>query len=198
MSLFRMTPERRLPILRTDFSVLDSEFSSVRERFDAEMRRMEDEMSRFRTQMSQREHEFFSKTTTQKQSSTQQSSASPEAETTHRSEVRAWLDGMNSPLIQDSTSGKVLKLRFDVSEYQPEEIVVKTVDNRLQVQAKHEEQTDSSSVYREYNREFLLPQGTDPEQIKSALSKDGVLTIEAPIPSALEGTKERMIPIDQA
>jgi len=26
-------------------------------------------------------------------------------------------------------------------------------------------------VYREYNREFLLPQGTDPELIKSSLSK---------------------------
>uniref|UniRef100_A0A1W7RB70 Alpha-crystallin B chain n=1 Tax=Hadrurus spadix TaxID=141984 RepID=A0A1W7RB70_9SCOR len=196
MSLFRMAPERRLPILRTDFSVLDSEFSSVRERFDAEMRRMEEEMSRFRTQMTQREHEFFSRTSTESKTTTQ--SSSPEAETTHRSEVRAWLDGMNSPLIQEGTSGKILKLRFDVSEYQPEEIMVKTVDNRLQVQAKHEEKTESSSVYREYNREFLLPQGTDPEQIKSALSKDGVLTIEAPIPSALEGTKEHMIPIDQA
>ena len=27
------------------------------------------------------------------------------------------------------------------------------------------------TVYREYNREFLLPQGTDPELIKSSLSK---------------------------
>jgi hypothetical protein len=26
-------------------------------------------------------------------------------------------------------------------------------------------------VFREYNREFLLPQGTDPELIKSSLSK---------------------------
>ena len=40
---------------------------------------------------------------------------------------------MASPLIQDGAHGKELKLRFDVSRYAPEEIVVKTVDNRLQV-----------------------------------------------------------------
>jgi len=49
-------------------------------------------------------------------------------------------------------------------------------------------------VYREYNREFLLPKGVNPELIKSSLSKDGVLTVEAPLP-AIELTQERTIPI---
>lgn len=48
-------------------------------------------------------------------------------------EVNTWLDGLNSPLIQEQGDGKMLKLRFDVSQYQPEEIVVKTVDNKLLV-----------------------------------------------------------------
>ena len=52
----------------------------------------------------------------------------------------------------------------------------------LQVQAKHEEQSQGKTVYREYNREFLLPAGTDAEQIRSSLSKDGILTVEAPLP----------------
>ena len=77
---------------------------------------------------------------------------------------------------------KELKLRFDVQDYAPEEIMVKTVDNKLLVQAKHEEKGEGRSVYREYNREFLLPAGTDPETIRSSLSKDGVLTVEAPLP----------------
>jgi hypothetical protein len=47
--------------------------------------------------------------------------------------VRTWLDGFSSPLIQDEGENKLLKLRFDVSQYQPEEIVVKTVDNKLLV-----------------------------------------------------------------
>lgn len=40
---------------------------------------------------------------------------------------------ISSPLIQEDGDNKVLKLRFDVSQYTPEEIVVKTVDNKLLV-----------------------------------------------------------------
>nr|CAH7750664.1 unnamed protein product [Callosobruchus chinensis] len=107
--------------------------------------------------------------------------------------IRTWYDDLNSPLIQEHGDSKQLKLRFDVSQYAPEEIVVKTVDNKLLVHAKHEEKTESKSVYREYNREFLLPKGTNPEQIKSSLSKDGVLTVEAPLPAIASG--EKLIPI---
>ncbi|XP_011299737.1 alpha-crystallin A chain isoform X1 [Fopius arisanus] len=126
----------------------------------------------------------FTSTTTH---NTQNSSLSPQQDS------RTWLDGLNSPLIQDEGDNKTLKLRFDVSQYTPEEIVVKTVDNKLLVHAKHEEKTESKSVYREYNREFLLPKGTNPETIKSSLSKDGVLTVEAPLPAL--GYGEKLIPI---
>ncbi|XP_025988912.1 alpha-crystallin B chain isoform X1 [Solenopsis invicta] len=126
------------------------------------------------------------KSTTTQQSTQNSSSLSPQHD-------HAWLDGLNSPLIQDEGDNKMLKLRFDVSQYTPEEIVVKTVDNKLLVHAKHEEKTESKSVYREYNREFLLPKGTNPESIKSSLSKDGVLTVEAPLPAI--GSGEKLIPI---
>lgn len=63
----------------------------------------------------------------------------------------------------------------------------------VKVHAKHEEKSDSKSVYREYNREFLLPKGTNPEAIKSSLSKDGVLTVEAPLPAL--GGPDKLIPI---
>jgi len=54
----------------------------------------------------------------------------------------AWLQGIRSPLIaEESGAEKELKLRFDVSQYSPEEIMVKTVDNKLLVHAKHEEST---------------------------------------------------------
>ena len=33
-------------------------------------------------------------------------------------------------------------VRFDLSQYTPEEIIVKTVDNKLLVQAKHEQNKD--------------------------------------------------------
>lgn len=180
--------KRNIPIKLGDFSVIDTEFSNIRERFDAEMRKMEDEMSRFRSELMNRESNFFKSTTstTTQQQTSQNSSLSPQHDST-------WLDGLNSPLIQDEGDSKMLKLRFDVSQYTPEEIVVKTVDNKLLVHAKHEEKTESKSVYREYNREFLLPKGTNPESIKSSLSKDGVLTVEAPLPAI--GSGEKLIPI---
>ncbi|XP_058810754.1 protein lethal(2)essential for life isoform X3 [Phymastichus coffea] len=182
--------KRNIPIKLGDFSVIDSEFSNIRERFDAEMKKMEDEMSRFRSELMNRESNFFkstTSTTTQHSSNQNQSSLSPHHDN------NAWLDGLNSPLIQDEGDNKMLKLRFDVSQYTPEEIVVKTVDNKLLVHAKHEEKSDTKSVYREYNREFLLPKGTNPETIKSSLSKDGVLTVEAPLPAL--GAGEKLIPI---
>jgi len=157
--------DRRLNIKLSDSSVLDTEYSSIREKFDSEMRRMEDEMSSFRNQLMRRQEDFFK---------------SP----TSASSGGNLLEGISSPLIQDSGDGKNLKLRFDVSQYAPEEIVLKTVDNKLLVHAKHEEKSETKSVYREYNREFLLPPGVNPELIRSSLSKDGVLTVEAPLPQA--------------
>lgn len=73
-------------------------------------------------------------------------------------------------------------------------ICLLTLSFTLQVHAKHEEKSDTKSVYREYNREFLLPKGTNPESIKSMLSKDGILTVEAPLPAL--GAPEKMIPIE--
>ncbi|EEZ98629.2 protein lethal(2)essential for life isoform X2 [Tribolium castaneum] len=182
---------RDIPIKLGDFSVIDTEFSSIRERFDAEMRKMEEEMSKFRSELMNRESNNFFRSTT---STTTQSSHNSGLDVAQRpSEVRTWYDDLNSPLIQQDGNDKCLKLRFDVSQYAPEEIVVKTVDNKLLVHAKHEEKTESKSVYREYNREFLLPKGTNPEQIKSSLSKDGVLTVEAPLPAITAG--ETLIPI---
>jgi len=166
-----------IPVKLGDFSVIDDEFSSIRTRFDAEMKKMEEEMSKFRNDLMNRESNLFGQPMI---------AASPGA-------AGAPLEGISSSLIQQDGDSKQLKLRFDVSQYTPEEIVVKTVDNKLLVHAKHEEKSDSRSVYREYNREFLLPKGTNPEAIKSSLSKDGVLTVEAPLPSVASG--ETRIPI---
>ena len=133
-----MAPERKVHVQRSDNNLIDQEFSSIRTRFEDEMKKMEEEMNRFRTQLMDRERTFFgsnlSSSTANNNSTTQRSfgreleSSAPSTKTTH------WLDDINSPLVQDSPDGnKVLKLRFDVTQYAPEEIVVKTIDNRLQV-----------------------------------------------------------------
>ncbi|XP_053600084.1 heat shock protein 30C isoform X1 [Plodia interpunctella] len=198
--------KRNIPIKLGDFSVIDTEFSSIRERFDAEMRKMEEEMSKFRSELMNRESNNFFKSTTRSynfesvssggvtKSSESSTTSSQHSDSRQLAEPSHW-DSLNSPLIQDEGDGKSLKLRFDVSQYTPEEIVVKTVDNKLLVHAKHEEKSDTKSVYREYNREFLLPKGTNPEAIKSSLSRDGVLTVEAPLPQL--AITDRNIPIQQ-
>lgn len=178
--------KRNIPIKLGDFSVIDTEFASIRERFDSEMRKMEEEMAKFRSELMNRESNFFETT-----SSTTTSNAASALKHPHNTQVQ----DISSPLIQEDGDNKVLKLRFDVSQYAPEEIVVKTVDNKLLVHAKHEEKSDTKSVYREYNREFLLPKGCNPELIKSSLSKDGVLTVDAPLPPQALTAGETMIPI---
>lgn len=180
--------KRNIPIKLGDFSVIDTEFSSIRERFDSEMRKMEDEMAKFRSELMNRESNFFETT-----SSTTSSNAASALK--HPQQQSTQVQDINSPLIQEDGENKVLKLRFDVSQYAPEEIVVKTVDNKLLVHAKHEEKSDTKSVYREYNREFLLPKGCNPELIKSSLSKDGVLTVDAPLPLQALTAGETMIPV---
>jgi len=193
-----MTSERQINVARSNHSVLDNEFDSMRERFENEMHRVEDEMQRLR-------HEFEGYKPSRPYSSTSNGSrAAPMGDRHYDRGVPAptnggslmstkpiydpYLDNLRSPLIKDESDGKTLRLRFDVAQYRPEEVTVKTVDNRLLVHAKHEEKSASRTVFREYNQEFMLPSGTNPELISSTLSTDGVLTVEAPLPQlAIQG-----------
>lgn len=42
------TPERRIDVTRSNYSVIDNEFDSMRDRFEIEMHRVENEMQRLR------------------------------------------------------------------------------------------------------------------------------------------------------
>merc|ERR1719239_39016 len=90
------------------------------------------------------------------------------------------------------------KIHVNVKEYKPEELVVKTVDNnKIQVEAKHEEKTSNGQSYstKSFSQSFTLPKGVNPDSISSALSKEGVLTISAPLPPALKNNSEKLVPI---
>ncbi|KHN84422.1 Heat shock protein beta-1 [Toxocara canis] len=194
--------ERNINVSRSNYSVIDNEFGNMRDRFEQEMRRVEEEMQRLR-------REFEGYTPSRPQGIAGDNRAS--SFSSHREESRRYessssqaggsivppaakdmmavrptydpyFENLKSPLIKDESDGKTLRLRFDVAQYKPEEVTVKTVDNRLLVHAKHEEKTPQRSVFREYNQEFMLPRGTNPELISSTLSTDGVLTVEAPLP----------------
>lgn len=82
---------------------------------------------------------------------------------------------------------RVAKLLFrfqvilDVQQFSPDEIIVKTVDNNIIVEAKHEERKDEHGfITRHFIRRYILPSSHDSLQVTSSLSSDGVLTITAP------------------
>lgn len=103
-------------------------------------------------------------------------------------------DGI-SKVQYDDDSYKIL---VNVDGFEPEELIIKTVGNTVHFEAKHEQQTSDGHSYtsRNISQSFTLPRGVDPEAVTSSLSKDGVLTIAAPLPPALKmQNNERLVPI---
>ncbi|XP_068620723.1 protein lethal(2)essential for life [Battus philenor] len=84
---------------------------------------------------------------------------------------------------------------LDVQQFSPEEITVKTSNNCVVVEGKHEEKQDEHGfVSRQFTRRYILPSGYDTADLVSTLSSDGVLTIAAPKrPPPNSG--ERIVPI---
>ncbi|GFT67818.1 protein lethal(2)essential for life [Nephila pilipes] len=89
------------------------------------------------------------------------------------------------------------KVMLNVSHFKPNEIDVKTIDNSIVIHGKHEEKSDEHGfISREFTRRYMLPEGTDPQTVKSSLSQNGILTIEAPKKTnEPPPNNERVVPI---
>jgi HSP20 family molecular chaperone IbpA len=86
---------------------------------------------------------------------------------------------------------------MDVAQFKPNELTVKTVDNTVVVEGKHEEREDDHGfIQRHFIRKYTLPKGYDVKDVVSTISSDGVLTVKAPPPSknGIE-RKERIVQI---
>ncbi|KAJ8384934.1 hypothetical protein AAFF_G00197420 [Aldrovandia affinis] len=88
------------------------------------------------------------------------------------------------------------RINLDVSCFSPREVTIKTRGGYLEISGNHEDRQDdygfvSKYFSRKYNR---LPAGADLRHIRSALSADGVLSVEAPLP-AHEIPVEIIIPV---
>lgn len=88
---------------------------------------------------------------------------------------------------------------MDVSQFKPNELTVKVVDNTVVVEGKHEEREDGHGmIQRHFVRKYTLPKGFDPNEVVSTVSSDGVLTLKAPPPPSKEQAKsERIVQIQQ-
>eukprot|EP00062_Callorhinchus_milii_P011705 gi/632957925/ref/XP_007894749.1/ PREDICTED: heat shock protein beta-1 [Callorhinchus milii] len=109
-----------------------------------------------------------------------------------------------SPLTRQQSTGlseiKVTsdtwKISLDVSHFAPEEITIKTKDNYVEINGKHEERQDEHGfISRCFTRKYLLPPNVDTGLINSSLSPSGVLAVEAPLPKAAIKSAEVTIPI---
>lgn len=113
-----MSQEKKLQVSKSDESHIDKEFQTIRRKFDEEMQKMEEEMVRFRGSLIDHAKTVDSR---------------PLSPASRRREMSSFTDKFESPLIKETSGGKLLKLKFDVTDYAPEEIVVKTIDKKLQV-----------------------------------------------------------------
>lgn len=92
----------------------------------------------------------------------------------------------------------MLQVNLDVQQFKPDQITVKTVDNTVVIEGKHEERQDEHGyISRQFQRRYVLPDNVDPAAVVSALSSDGVLTISAPKKQQSLPQNERMVPIVQ-
>lgn len=84
----------------------------------------------------------------------------------------------------------------DVHLFEPNEISVRTIDHTIIVECKHNERADEHGmVQRRFVRKFNLPTEYDMTTVKSSLTKDGILELEAPKPKT--HSEEREIEVEQ-
>ncbi|PAV83529.1 hypothetical protein WR25_19890 isoform A [Diploscapter pachys] len=73
---------------------------------------------------------------------------------------------------------KEYSVSLDVSQFEPEELKVNIVDNVLVVEGKHAEKTDRyGQIERNFVRKYILPPSVKADEIRSELSKEGVLKV---------------------
>jgi HSP20 family molecular chaperone IbpA len=102
------------------------------------------------------------------------------------------------PLEAVDDTGNSYKINMDVSGFKPEDIKVSLKDRVLTIEAKMEQKSeDGSRLYQEVSKMYNLPDNVELENLKSLLTNDGVLAIEAPLTVRAE-EKPKELPINRA
>lgn len=97
------------------------------------------------------------------------SSIAPFAQSTHKSFME-----------EDDYGSKKYKIQFEIGDFKPNEIQVRTEGRQLIVKGDREIVAGGSTESKQFNREITLPDFIEPTSVTSFLS-DGVLTVEAPV-----------------
>ncbi|XP_061401129.1 heat shock protein 67B1-like [Musca vetustissima] len=92
------------------------------------------------------------------------------------------------------------QVSMNVKQFAPNELSVKTIDNCIVVEGRHDDKEDGHGVIsRHFVRKYMLPKGYDPKDVMSTLSSDGILTVKAPPPpppsAKVDEPNERIVAI---
>lgn len=114
-----------------------------------------------------------------------------------QAQARALSRQLSSGISEIKQTQDSWKVSLDVNHFSPEELVVKTKDGVVEISGKHEERKDEHGfVSRSFTRKYTLPPSADVEKVNSALSPEGVLTVEAPLIKPAIEHSETTIPVN--
>merc|ERR1711874_639696 len=83
--------------------------------------------------------------------------------------------------IQVSASNEKFMIQLELPGFSPEDFSLKTKDDVIIIEAKHNAKTDDGSTdTRHFTKEFKMPSGVATDQLGSTYSGAGILTISAP------------------
>jgi HSP20 family molecular chaperone IbpA len=81
---------------------------------------------------------------------------------------------------EDDNGSKKYKMQFEIGDFKPNEIQVRTEGRQLVVKGDREVVAGTASESKQFNREITLPDFVEPTSVTSFLS-EGILTVEAPV-----------------
>ncbi|CAG4953722.1 unnamed protein product [Colias eurytheme] len=105
-------------------------------------------------------------------------------------------DNLEDPqIISDSEQYLV---RLNVKHFKPDELKIKVKNRYMIVEGKHKVRNDDDKRYiaNHFMQRFILPPGSNQEEVKAVLNEKGILTISAPKHELPPPPPEREVPIE--
>ena len=107
-------------------------------------------------------------------------------EMTRGSLLPYWRDADHNSFNFSDTIGEITNdenkyaIQLDISHFKPEDIKIEINGRELRIEGSQETKTEHGYSKRSFSKMVLLPEDVDLAALKSAISNDGKLQIEAP------------------